>query len=208
MTKIIFVRHGETEWSRNREFRFRGRLDIPLTDHGKHQAQLTGQRLKNEEITQVYSSPLKRAKDTATEIAVMHNLPVISHLGFIDLNFGTWQGELHEKIRTEHPELYNQWLTAPHTMEFPVGETLESVRERIEKALEELVTKHGGETVVVVTHGAVLRVIYCFLKNVGNEHYWDLKMDNCGLLIVEYENGEFKILAENDNEHLQNIMPS
>jgi broad specificity phosphatase PhoE len=202
MTILIFIRHGETAWSRSKEFRFRGRVDIPLTDHGILQARATGRRLQNEKIAQVYASPLKRAKDTASEIARMHNLQVLDHPGFIDLNFGTWQGELHEKLKIEQGELYDQWLSSPGTMVFPKGEALVNVRERIESACSDLVTKHPNDTIVIVTHGAVLRVILCFLKGIGNEHYWDFFMDNCALLIAKFENGYYSILAENDNEHL------
>lgn len=202
MTILIFIRHGETAWSRSKEFRFRGRIDIPLTNHGILQAKATGRRLQDEKITKVYTSPLKRAKDTASEIARMHNLEVLDHPGFIDLNFGTWQGELHKKLKKEQGELYNQWLSSPETVVFPKGEALVNVRERIESACNDLVTKYLNETIVIVTHGAVLRVILCFLKGIGNEHYWEYKIDNCALLIAKFENGNYSILTENDNEHL------
>ena len=202
MTTLIFVRHGETAWSRARDFRFRGRRDIPLTELGVNQAQAVGSKLQTEKVSAIYSSPLMRARDTAKEIAKFHNIQVVAHPGFIDLNFGTWQGEQHRKLQEEQPELYNRWLDQPHTMEFPDGETLTDVRRRIEDALTDLVTRHENETIVIATHGAVLRVLLCFLHNVGNENYWKFTIDNCALIIVKFEHGKYSIIEENDNEHL------
>ena len=202
MTTLIFVRHGETAWSRTRDFRFRGRRDIPLTEQGVKQAQAAGARLQDENISTIYSSPLRRARDTANEIARFRNIQVKDHSGFIDLNFGNWQGEQHNKLQEEHPELYDRWLNKPHTMEFPEGETLAVVRKRIEDALTDLVTRHENETIVIATHGAVLRVLLCFLHDVGNEHYWKFTIDNCAFIIVKFEHGKYSIIAENDNKHL------
>lgn len=204
MMKLIFVRHGETAWSRSQEFRFRGRVDIPLTDLGVSQAQTTGVKLSTEQIFTVYSSPLKRARDTAKAIAKFHDLEVKDHSGFIDLDFGTWEGKRHEKIQQEWPEEYTRWKNQPNSMKFSKGETLPIVRDRVENALSNLASNHLNETIVVVTHGAVLRVILCFLHEKELDHYWDYHMDNCALLIVNYAECRFLILAENANEHLKN----
>ena len=202
MTTLIFIRHGETPWSRTLMFKFRGRIDIPLTELGILQAKAVGLRLQNENISTIYSSPLLRAHASAEEIAKVHNLQVIDHNGFIDLDFGTWQGELHSELQRTQPELYTRWLNAPHTVTFPKGETLSSVRERVEHALAKLVTQHKDETIAISTHGAVLRVIFCFLHDVGLENYWKFGMDNCALSIAKFEDNKYSILAENDNEHL------
>ncbi len=205
MSTLIFVRHGETPWSRSQEFRFRGRIDIPLTERGELQAKAVAEHLKDKRLTAIYTSPLKRARDTAIEIAKFHNLPVINHQGFIDLNFGTWEGVLHEELKRVQPKKYNRWLNEPHTMDFADGESLDIVRNRIEDAIAELVNKHENETIVIATHGAVLRVILCFLHNVGNENYWKYNMDNCAITTVSYEDGKYSILTENENDHLKEI---
>jgi len=205
MTILIFVRHGETDWSRTTEHRFRGRIDIPLNAKGVQQAKAVSRRLANEDISVIYSSPFKRAWNTAKEIAELHNLPVTSHQGFIDLNFGDWQEQLHSELAKTEPELYNRWLNEPHTMTFPNGESLAAVRERIEHAIPELVIKHENETIVITTHGAVLRVIHCLLHHVGNDNYWKFNMDNCAITIARSEHGKYSILAENDNSHLSKL---
>ena len=160
-------------------------------------------RLKDEDICAIYSSPLKRAVDTAVEIAKFHGLPVVNHKGFIDLNFGNWQGQTHKSINDQFPGLYDKWRTEPQNFQFPNGENLQTVRNRIEITINELVKKHKSDRLVISTHGAVLRVILCYLHNLGNVHYWNFHMDNCGLTIAEARNGNFSIIAENDTEHLR-----
>ena len=102
MLELILVRHGETIWSRTQQHTFRGRFDIPLNDLGVKQAKAVGMLLRDKEIYQIYSSPLIRAVDTANEIARFHGLEVQIHDGFIDLDFGDWQGKLHEDVKKQY----------------------------------------------------------------------------------------------------------
>ncbi len=203
MSYLIFIRHGETSWSKTKEHRVRGRLDIPLTAHGLAQAKAAGLRLKTEPIAAIYSSPLKRAFDTAVEIAKLHELPVLMHDGFNDLNFGDWQGLTHEYINIHFSDLYQKWQTDPDDFQFPNGENLHIVNKRIQTSIKELVSKYENDMIVICTHGAVLRVILCYLHGVGVENYWQYRMDNCAFTISEFNNGNFTIIAENDNKHLK-----
>ena len=202
MTRLIFVRHGETAWSRGQEHTVRGRIDLPLNNIGLIQAQAVGQKLKNEPISCIYSSPLKRARATAAEIGKYHRLPVIDHLGFIDLDFGNWQGKSHEELEKKYPDQYRQWLTAPHTMVFPKGETLTAVHKRVVNAITELVVERKNDSVVIVTHGVVLRVILCYLNDKDIEHYLQFDMDNCAISIAEFKSGRYSLLTNNDTSHL------
>ncbi len=203
MAELIFVRHGETIWSRTQQHTFRGRIDIPLNERGIQQARSVGQLLKDKNIQYIYSSPLKRALDTAKEITRFHKLKIRIHEGFIDLDFGDWQGKLHEDIKRQYPEHYQKWLVEPHKMKFPNGENLDIVRSRIESAIKELYSQHKSGSIVITTHGAVLRVILCYLHGVGNDRYWDFSMDNCAVTIAEFDGNEFKIVVENENKHLK-----
>ena len=205
MTTLIFVRHGETSWSRTKEHTIRGRIDISLNENGKRQATAVGESLKNEKIYCVYSSPLERSFKTAEAIARHHGLPVTTHQDFIDLDFGDWQGKLHEDLERNYPGLYAQWINSPETVEFPHGETLGTVRERIETAISELVVKHRNETICIVSHGVVLRIVLCYLHNQSIDKYWNYHMDNCAITIVEYDQDKFHIKTENDISHLKNL---
>ncbi len=175
-----------------------------MNETGIEQARQVGEHLKCETIRAIYSSPLKRAYDTASKIAKFHDMPVNAHDDLIDLDFGDWQGRLHKELEEEYPELYHHWLTSPHTMRFPHGETLSSMRRRVERSLKELGSRYGQDTIVIVTHGVVLRVILCILHNVENDKYFEFDMDNCAITIAEFNAGKYSIIVENDTRHIRN----
>ena len=100
MVKVILIRHGETDW--NTKQIFRGRKDIPLNEVGLAQAKAVGVSLSDIQIDAVYSSPLGRALETAKVLAESRSLEVELEEGFIDIDFGKWQGITHEKVQEEY----------------------------------------------------------------------------------------------------------
>ena len=110
MTKIILIRHGETDW--NREQVFRGRIDVALNEVGLTQARAVQDSLKDTEIDGIYSSPLSRAFATASIVGENRNAAVRVEEGFIDIDFGAWQGLSHREVKEEYKDLYETWLTA------------------------------------------------------------------------------------------------
>jgi broad specificity phosphatase PhoE len=176
-----------------------------LNTIGIQQAIAVGQRLDKYPISAIYSSPLIRAMDTAKEIAKFFDLPVQLHDGFIDLDFGAWEGRLHTEIEHEQPELYKKWKTKPSDFKFPEGESLDELRSRIGKALNELNELHYNDSIVISTHGAVIRIAMCFISNVDNSESWNYNMDNCAFAIIRYHNGEYSIEDFNNNAHLYKI---
>ena len=143
MTGIILVRHGQTPW--NLDKIFRGSRDIPLNDQGREEARLAGEWLRGETIHAAYTSPLSRARDTAQAIARHHNLAVADLPGLTDLCYGDWEGLPLAEVKTRYADLYRQWETAPATVRFPKGETLDEVKARALKAVEEVVRRHPGQ---------------------------------------------------------------
>jgi broad specificity phosphatase PhoE len=205
MTIIFLVRHAETEWSKSRSHRFRGRADIPLNEKGIQQAKALGKQLSQHPISAIYSSPLIRALDTAKEIARFHELPVQDYYDFIDLDFGTWEGRLHAEIASEQPKLYENWKSGPSDFRFPEGESLDELRSRIGKALIKLTKLHYNDSIVISTHGAVLRIALCFISNADNSESWNFNMDNCAFTKIIYLHGKFSIDDFNNNTHLKEI---
>jgi len=119
MTEIILVRHGETEW--NVEEIYRGRIDVKLNEVGVKQAELLGRYLSNLKLDAIYSSPLKRALDTANILAQYQNVAVQVTDGFMDLDCGEWQGLSDEQVRKLYPALHEQWRVNPHLVKMPGG---------------------------------------------------------------------------------------
>ena len=200
MTELILARHGETEW--NVEEVFRGRIDIELSETGVRQAELLAQYLRGVKINAVYSSPLRRALNTAEVIARYHKLEVKIAPSLIDFDFGKWQGLPHQEAKRRYKKLYAQWLENPHLIRTPDGESLDEVRKRALMVVDEVVAKHDG-TVVLVSHRVVNKVLICALLGLDNSHFWNIRQDTCGTTTFVYEKGRFILTKHNDTSYLR-----
>jgi len=202
MTEVILVRHGETEW--NVEEIYRGRLDVELSEIGVKQAQLLGRYLSNLKLDAIYSSPLKRAADTANILAQYQNVDVQVTDGLMDLNCGEWQGLSDKQVKKSYPALHEQWRVNPHLVEMPGGERLEDVRERALGVVDKVVSKHSG-SVALVSHRVVNKVLICALLGLDNSRFWDIKQDVCGITTFDHVKGRFILTKHNDTSYLKGM---
>ena len=200
MTEIILARHGETEW--NVEEVFRGRIDIELNETGLRQAELLAEYLSGIKIDAVYSSPLKRALKTAEMIASYHKLEVEIAPGLIDFDYGNWQGLAHQEVKDKYKELYAEWINSPDQVKMPTGESLSDVRERATGVVSDVIAKHEG-TVVLVSHRVVNKVLICALLGLDNSHFWNIRLDTCGITTFTYENKRFVLTEHNNTSYLK-----
>jgi len=202
MTRIILVRHGQTEW--NRVERFRGRADVPLNETGLAQAEATGKRVASEwQPVAVYTSPLSRSVKTAESIAKHYDLKVQIHPGLADIDYGEWQGLSPEEARQRWPEEIDAWYNRPHLARIPGGETLDDLRARLMQTVNELATRHTGETIVLVGHTVINRIILLGILGLGNDRFWRIKQDTCAINVFEAEAGDFVLVSLNDTCHLR-----
>ena len=201
MTRIILVRHGETAW--NKVERFRGRTDVPLNEVGISQAEATARRIEMAwKVTAVYSSPLSRATRTAEAIAGRLSLSVQVHAGLVDIDYGKWQGLSPDEVRRQWPELLSDWYRAPHTVRIPGAESLDALRARCADAIEDIVARHEEDTVVLVGHTVVNRIILLITFGLPNERFWHIRQDTCALNELEADGAEFTVVSMNDTCHL------
>jgi len=203
MTRIILVRHGQTEW--NRVERFRGRADVPLNETGLLQAEATGRRVAAEWQPQaVYTSPLSRAVRTAEAIARHFALPVQVHPGLADIDYGAWQGLTPDEARARWPDIVEAWYAAPHTAHIPGGETLAGLRARAMATVGELAARHPDPegTIVLVGHTVINRIILLGVLGLGNDRFWRLRQDTCAINVFEVQGEEFTLVSLNDTCHL------
>ena len=205
MTRIILVRHGQTEWNAGAEAgeRFRGRVDLPLDDVGLAQAQAVAERLADRPIIAIYSSPLQRAVETARPTAQQLGLLVQPLPGIIDINYGDWQGLPHDEVAQAHPDLYRLWLEKPHRVRFPHGESLRQVRLRGMAALREVAARHEGQVILLVAHQVVNKVLVCAMLGLDNCHFWRIQQDNACINVFEHQDGIFTAVLINDTCHLR-----
>lgn len=201
MTQLIMVRHGQTAW--NLEERFRGRADIPLNATGLAQAEATGRRLAAQwQAAAVYASPLSRTVKTAAAIANPFGLPVQTNPSFIDLDYGRWQGMTATEARQHWPDLIEAWYRIPGIIQIPGGESLADLRLRATAALQELWSRHSGETFVVVSHREVNRVLLLDMLGLDNNALWRIGQDNCAVNVVKSQGGALIVDSLNDTCHL------
>jgi len=203
MTKIILVRHGQTAW--NKEEVFRGRIDIDLDETGVQQAKLLAKRLGELQINAVYSSPLKRALNTATHIANYHGFKVSIDDHFIDINYGDWEGKSIKEVKESFTDLYQKWIKDPHLLRIPNGETLDEVRRRAVRGLNQILDKYKEGIIVIVSHRVVNKVLTCALLGLDNSSFWKIKQDTACFSIFNYENNNFTLTLHNESCHLKSI---
>lgn len=158
---LLLVRHGENDLIKAR--RLAGRLPgVHLNETGREQARRLAIRLASWPLAAVYSSPLERCYETATIIATPHGLPVCTHDGLLESNYGEWQGQaVDDLIQTE---LWKLVQITPSFVRFPGGESLRAMQQRVVEALHEIAAAHPRQVVVVCTHADPIRAaITCFL---------------------------------------------
>jgi len=202
MTTVILVRHGETEW--NRVERFRGRADVALNEAGVRQAEATAARISTLwRPAAIYSSPLSRARRTAEAIAAPLSLPVRIHEGLWDVDYGQWQGLSPDEVNQRWPEELRTWYQAPQRAAIPGGESLDQLRARCAGTLAQIVDAHPQDTVVMVGHTVINRVLLLHVLALGNDRFWHLRQDTCAINVIEAEGAGFTLVSMNDTCHLQ-----
>ena len=200
MTRLLLVRHGETTW--NAQHRYQGQIDVALSSVGEGQAAALAQRLAEVPIHAVYASDLLRARKTAEIIARPHALPVHLDSRFREMNFGVWEGLVHDEIRRRHPAALAAWQKDPANVAPPGGETGTHVAARVQAALVQITDIHQDQTVLLVAHGGSLRVLLCLALGLDARNYWQFRLDNASLSeLYFYKEGAILTLL-NDTHHL------
>lgn len=200
-TLILLVRHGQTEW--NRIERFRGQADVPLNEVGLRQAEATGLAIsKRYQLAAIYTSPLSRSVATAQAIAGHFNLPVQPHPDMIDIDYGDWQGLTTEEVRLRWPKQIENWFSHPQRALIPGGETLANLRRRAMRTVAELAQQHAGQTIALVGHTVINRVILLGVLGLSNRRFWHLRQDTCAINVIEAWNGDYALVSLNDTCHL------
>ncbi len=200
MATIMLVRHGNTDW--NVQEIFRGRADVELNETGTKQADLLAEYLKPVAMEAVYSSPLKRALKTAEIVAAPHQIDVLPCQELIDFDYGEWQGLSNDTVRKKYRALYTGWLNNPHLAKLPQGESLDDVTERATRLVDQVIPKHKG-AVLLVSHRVVHKVLICALLGLDNSHFWNIRLDTCGITSFLYEKSRFVLVRHNDTSFLK-----
>jgi alpha-ribazole phosphatase/probable phosphoglycerate mutase len=158
MTTVLWlIRHPEPEASA--EGRCYGSLDWNLSETGMRQARAIADALTAEPLAAIYTSPRRRCVQAAEIVARGHSCPLEPCDAFRELDFGEFEGRRYDEIAAHYPEVYRQWMEKPTEVQFPRGEDFATMRRRVLDATAGLRARHAGQTVAVVTHGGVNRII-------------------------------------------------
>jgi phosphoserine phosphatase len=195
--RLLLVRHGETQW--NREKRFQGQIDVPLNENGHKQAVAVAHYLRDVPIHRAISSPLLRPKQTAEAILMQHPGVELELMdGLKEISHGLWEGKLEPEIDAEYGAELKQWQRSPETVQMPEGENLQQVWERSAATWDQIVRSTPMQenlaagtltTVLVVAHDAVNKAILCHIMGWGPEYFWRFKQGNGAVSVIDYPHG-------------------
>ncbi|MEW6255227.1 MAG: histidine phosphatase family protein [Pseudomonadota bacterium] len=203
-TTLIIARHGHVEGLHPE--RFRGRMEIPLSSIGERQALALGAAVAALcAPAAIYTSDLGRCIATGAQIARATGARASVRPELADIHYGAWQWRTHAEIEAEDPEQYVLWRSAPHLVRFPNGESLQDLAVRAADLLRFVRAHHGEETVVLVGHDSVNRVLIGHLLDLPAGVYWKFAQDPCNISIVRWETQGPKLLRLNDVSHLAGI---
>jgi phosphoserine phosphatase len=204
MTKILLTRHGHVEGIKPE--RFRGRQPLDLTARGRAEAEAVAERIAGAfRPTRIYTSPLGRCVETGAAIAKACGIAAEVCADLIDIDYGAWQFQTFEHARKDDPSLFDSWFAAPHMVRFPNGESLQDLAARVADALRLVVGRHPADTVVLVGHDSVNRVLLLQCLDLPLSAYWRIAQAPCCLNEIDVDAGNVCIIRINETRHLDGI---
>ncbi|WP_198972132.1 histidine phosphatase family protein [Xylophilus sp. ASV27] len=204
-TDLILVRHGETD--ANLERRFQGQVDRPLNATGHAQALRLAQRLAGSPPDLLWSSDLARARETAMPVAAQTGLVLATDAGLREQNFGVVDGMRVDDIQRDFPEAWQRWTQFRADCALPGGESTRDFHARVIGALRRVAAAHAGRSVLVVTHGGVLDMVYRTARALSLDGPRTAPIPNAGINRVRVAGEALQILAWADTAHLAGLPP-
>lgn len=203
MSRLLLVRHGETELKSSE--RLWGRTDVKLDALGLKQAERLCERLAEEKIDVIYSSSLKRALVTAETIASKHQLKVIGCTELREFNYGEIEGLTHKEISQLYPEFYKSMMQKIPNLKFPGGESVYQLNNRVSQFLGRLKNHTPEQTILIVAHFGLLRILLCRLLGIGIKRRWQFHLDLASLSVLETNQQGAMLSLLNDVSHLAQL---
>lgn len=207
--KIYFVRHGETDW--NKERKIQGQVDIPLNEFGRHLARETAKGLRDVPFDVCFTSPLGRTRETAQIILQGRDVPILEDKRILEMNFGVLEGKCCSKEGWDVPDSFQMFFDDPVHYQAPEGgEDFQAVRKRTGDFLNWLFAQeqYRDSTVLVTTHGAAMAGLLNNLKKKPLAEYWGVGVHkNCGVTEVDVTDGRIDIISENKVYYTDVVKP-
>ncbi len=201
MLRLILIRHGETE--RNSEARLQGgKSDIPLNEKGRKQAQCLGLALQGEKLEAIYSSPLKRALDTAQAISVHHHLKVQTNRALEEIDMGFIDGLDLSEVKESQADFWKRWRQEDYSVPLPGGESPLQVQQRAWGAVQDIIRHHRERSVAVVSHGISLQTIITAMLGAPLSSFTRFHLGVASITILHINDDRTSLVILNDTCHL------
>jgi broad specificity phosphatase PhoE len=203
VTRVLLVRHGATQLTA--EDRFAGEVGVDLSEEGRHQVEHLAVRLAHEPISTVYASPLSRTLETARILATPHGLGIEERAELREISHGRWEGLTRREVEQRFADEYAAWETDPFTFAPVGGESGLGVLARALPALRDIVASHPGQTVLVVSHKATIRILLSSLLGFDARGYRDrLDQSPACLNVLDFRGPvRARLMLFNDISHYQ-----
>jgi alpha-ribazole phosphatase len=208
LTRLLLVRHGETDWTLQE--RFLGHTDLPLNDSGQRQAAAIARALSMEPIHAIYTSDLGRAMATAQAIggfpgSTHNSAQVIPDSRLREVKFGEWDGLTYAEILSRDPDSVNAWQGDFLKTPPPGGESLEQLAGRLKPFLDEVAGAYPDKTFVVAAHAGSLQCLLCLALGLSLKMYWQFRLAPASISQISlYPEGAIVNLL-NDTCHLKDL---
>ena len=204
--KIFLIRHGETPWTK--EKRYQGTTDIPLNREGLRQAKAIARTLKREGVTRIFTSTLRRAKETGRALAGALRIRPFVDPRLNEICFGLWEGAYYQNLFNRKGSKFKKWREG-NLKKPPGGESLVSLTRRIRQFLRELLRSCKEETVAIVSHGGPIKT-FLFQALYGGKRcaavplpsIWALRIDPASISLIEGDSHLLQIVSTNRRDHL------
>lgn len=187
ITRLSLIRHGETE--ENRRGILVGSSDVPLNDTGRSQCSALAGPMREHPPDLIFSSPLQRAVETAL-LVFGKDARIITDSRLREFHFGQWEGMAFQEIAARYPDLWKTWIHGWHKTDIPEAEAFSAFVQRICEFCAEIVGRHPGRNLAVVSHGGCIRALLGhYFSGSAEAGYWRFKVENATLTEVEFAGG-------------------
>lgn len=203
LTNIYLARHGETEYNRCNQIQGRG-IDASLNDTGLYQAKAIARHMQEVILHGIYSSSLKRSRETAEVVAKAYNLKVTSHKDLDEMNFGVLEGRPISEIKDELQKLHENWRSGNIDYATHKGESPTLVLKRAGNKITSIINEYQGKNLLFVLHGRLLRILLSDWLQYGLTGMHKVSHTNGALYHLQWDGNFFEPVYLNKTDHLQN----
>lgn len=205
LTDIYLARHGETEYNRCNKIQGRG-IDASLNETGLQQARAIARHLQEVHLHGIFSSSLKRSKETATVIAEMFDLQVVSHEDLDEMNFGAFEGRHASEIKSGLQDLHQKWKSGHVDYACENGESPRTVLRRVRNRIETIIENQPNTNLLFVLHGRLLRILLSHWLQYGLSDMHRVPHSNGALYHIRWDGESFEPVYLNKTEHLDSMV--